>query len=168
MPSARLPAVATNSFVVAQPAKQTAATDAIASASRSAFIGLPFIEDGATIALCGLRRQTTREMDFTTIGCAASAPPSLQARVSGVAKLHACPVSQRRTKIEMRRFTRQSNGFSKKLENLEAAAALHFAHYNLVRIHKTLRATPVMAAGVTDRLWSMEDLLGAMTNAHYT
>jgi IS1 family transposase len=51
-------------------------------------------------------------------------------------------------RMSMRRFTRLTNAFSKKLENLQAAVALHFAHYNLVRLHKTLRVTPAMAAGV--------------------
>ena len=55
-------------------------------------------------------------------------------------------------RMSMRRFTRLTNAFSKKLENLQAAVALHFAHYNLVRVHKTLRVTPAMAAGVSDRL----------------
>jgi hypothetical protein len=55
-------------------------------------------------------------------------------------------------RMSMRRFTRLTNAFSKKLENLQAAVALHFAHYNLVRVHKTLRVTPAMAANVTDRL----------------
>jgi hypothetical protein len=62
-------------------------------------------------------------------------------------------------RMSMRRFTRLTNAFSKKLENLQAAVALHFAHYNLVRLHKTLRVTPAMAAGVTDRLWSLEELV---------
>lgn len=62
-------------------------------------------------------------------------------------------------RMSMRRLTRFINGFSKKIENLQAAVALHFAHYNLVRIHKTLRVTPAMAAGVTDRLWSLEELV---------
>ena len=52
----------------------------------------------------------------------------------------------------MRRFTRLTNAFSKKVENLEHAVSLHFMYYNFVRIHKTLRVTPAMAAGVTDRL----------------
>jgi hypothetical protein len=59
----------------------------------------------------------------------------------------------------MRRVIRLTNAFSKKLENLQAAVALHFAHYNLVRVHKTLRVTPAMAASVTDRLWSLEELV---------
>lgn len=62
-------------------------------------------------------------------------------------------------RMSMRRFTRLTNAFSKKLENLQAAVSLHFAHYNLVRLHKTLRVTPAMAANVTDRLWSLEELV---------
>jgi transposase-like protein len=61
-------------------------------------------------------------------------------------------------RMHMRRFTRLTNGFSKKLENHANAIALHFAYYNFVRIHQTLRMTPAMAAGVTDRLWEMADL----------
>lgn len=59
----------------------------------------------------------------------------------------------------MRRFTRLTNGFSKKLENLKGAVALHFAHYNMVRVHKTLRVTPAMSAGVSDRLWTLQELV---------
>ncbi|MGH7913448.1 MAG: IS1 family transposase [Candidatus Binataceae bacterium] len=62
-------------------------------------------------------------------------------------------------RMQVRRFTRLTNGFSKKRTNHAAAVALHFAHYNLVRVHRTLRCTPAMAAGVTDRLWSVENLL---------
>jgi IS1 family transposase len=62
-------------------------------------------------------------------------------------------------RMQMRRFTRLTNAFSKKLENLKAAVALHFAHYNFVRIHGTLRMTPAMAAGVTKELWSVRDLI---------
>lgn len=58
-----------------------------------------------------------------------------------------------------RRFTRLPNAFSKKVENLAYAVALHAVHYNFVRIHKTLRTTPAMAAGLTDRLWSIEELV---------
>jgi len=63
-------------------------------------------------------------------------------------------------RMSMRRFTRLTNGFSKKLENLKAAVSLHFAHYNFVRLHKSLRITPAMAAGVSDRLWTLEELVG--------
>ena len=62
-------------------------------------------------------------------------------------------------RMSMRRFTRLTNAFSKKLENLQAAVALRFAHYNLVRVHKSLRITPAMAANATDRLWSLEELM---------
>jgi hypothetical protein len=61
-------------------------------------------------------------------------------------------------RMAMRRFTRLTNAFSKKLANHEAAVALHFMHYNFVRIHQSLRVTPAMAAGVTDRLWSIDDI----------
>ena len=59
----------------------------------------------------------------------------------------------------MRRFTRLTNGFSKKLENRIAAISLHFMYYNFVRIHQTLRVTPAMAAGVTDRVWEIADIV---------
>ncbi len=62
-------------------------------------------------------------------------------------------------RMQARRFTRLTNAFSKKLSNLKAQVALHFAHYNFVRIHQTLRCTPVMAAGITDHLWGIEDLV---------
>jgi hypothetical protein len=62
-------------------------------------------------------------------------------------------------RMECRRFTRLTNAFSKKLANLKASVALHYAHYNFVRIHRTLRMTPAMAAGVSNRLWSVEELI---------
>ena len=65
-------------------------------------------------------------------------------------------------RMHMRRFTRLTNGFSKKIENHVNAVALHFAYYNLVRVHKTLRMTPAMAAGVVDRLWEMADLVAVL------
>ena len=58
----------------------------------------------------------------------------------------------------MRRLTRLANGFSKKVENLEHAISLHFMHYNFVRIHKTLRVTPAIQAGVSDHVWSIEEI----------
>ena len=58
----------------------------------------------------------------------------------------------------MRRFTRLTNAFSKKIDSHIHALSLYFLFYNLVRIHKTLKVTPAMAAGITDRLWSMEDI----------
>ena len=61
-------------------------------------------------------------------------------------------------RMHMRRFTRLTNGFSKKVENHAHAVALHMMYYNFVRIHKTLRVTPAMEAGVADRLWAIEDI----------
>jgi hypothetical protein len=59
----------------------------------------------------------------------------------------------------MRRFTRLTNAFSKKVENHTYAVALHMMYYNFVRIHQTHRVTPAMAAGVTDRLWEVSDIV---------
>ncbi|MBI1808162.1 MAG: DDE-type integrase/transposase/recombinase [Ignavibacteria bacterium] len=61
-------------------------------------------------------------------------------------------------RMNMRRFTRLTNAFSKKIDNHENAIALHFMYYNFVRIHKTLRVTPAQAAGITTKLWEVEDL----------
>lgn len=62
-------------------------------------------------------------------------------------------------RMHIRRFTRLTNAFSKKLENHVAAIAIHYMHYNFCRIHQTLRVTPAMAAGVTDRVWAIADLV---------
>jgi hypothetical protein len=61
--------------------------------------------------------------------------------------------------MNMRRFTRLTNGFSKKVDNLKHAVALHFMYYNFVRVHKTLGVTPAMAAGITDHVWTIEDIV---------
>jgi IS1 family transposase len=65
-------------------------------------------------------------------------------------------------RMKMRRMTRLTNAFSKKVEGLEAAVALHFMHYNFCRIHQTLRTTPAMAAGVADHVWSIEEVVGLL------
>jgi IS1 family transposase len=65
-------------------------------------------------------------------------------------------------RMSMRRFTRLTNGFSKKVENHEAAIALHFMHYNFARIHQTLRCTPAMQAGVSDHVWSFEEIVNLL------
>lgn len=62
-------------------------------------------------------------------------------------------------RMGMRRFTRLTNGFSKKIENHEHAIALHFMHYNFCRVHQTLRVTPAMAAGVSDHVWTLAELV---------
>ncbi|MGH6935448.1 MAG: hypothetical protein ACRED2_04540 [Methylocella sp.] len=66
--------------------------------------------------------------------------------------------------MQQRRFTRLTNAFSKKLENHKAAVALYVAHYNLCRVHETLRVTPAMQLGVTDHIWSIGELLDAAMN----
>jgi len=60
----------------------------------------------------------------------------------------------------MRRFTRLTNAFSNKVENLAHAVALHFMYYNFARVHKTLRVTPAMEAGVSDHVWNLEEIAG--------
>ena len=67
-------------------------------------------------------------------------------------------------RMSMRRFTRLTNAFSKKVENLEAAVALHFMWYNFGRIHQTLRVTPAMAAGVADHVWSIGEIADLLPN----
>jgi len=72
-------------------------------------------------------------------------------------------------RMSMRRFTRLTNAFSKKVENLAAAVSLHFVYYNFARPHQTLtkanggrKTTPAMAAGLADRVWTLDDLVGLL------
>jgi hypothetical protein len=67
-------------------------------------------------------------------------------------------------RMQMRRFKRLTNGFSKKRANHAAAVCLHFAHYNFVRLHKTLRMTPAMAHGISDHIWTVDELLERISN----
>ncbi len=62
-------------------------------------------------------------------------------------------------RMGVRRFTRLANAFSNKLENHVHALSIYFMHYNFVRIHQTLRCTPAMEAKVTEKLWSLEDMV---------
>lgn len=62
-------------------------------------------------------------------------------------------------RMQMRRFTRLTNGFSKKFENHWAALALYFGYYNFCRIHSTIRVTPAMEAGITDHVWDLAEML---------
>lgn len=66
-------------------------------------------------------------------------------------------------RMGMRRFTRLTNGFSKKIENHSHAVAIYYMHYNFCRIHKTLRVTPAMEAGISDHVWTIEEIAG-LTN----
>ncbi len=65
----------------------------------------------------------------------------------------------------MRRYTRLTNAFSKKVENLAAAVSLHFAYYNFCRVHKSLGTTPAVAAGVADHVWTLDELIGLLDAA---
>jgi len=64
-------------------------------------------------------------------------------------------------RMNIRRLTRLTNAFSKKIENLQAAVALHFAHYNFCRVHQTLRVTPAMQAGLAGHVWSVKEIVEA-------
>lgn len=65
-------------------------------------------------------------------------------------------------RMGIRRFTRLTNAFSKKVENLQMAVALHFMYYNFARVHQTLRVTPAMEAGVADHVWSLGEIVGLL------
>jgi hypothetical protein len=65
-------------------------------------------------------------------------------------------------RMGMRRFTRLTNAFSKKVENHAAQVALHFMYYNYCRIHQTLRVAPAMQAGLTDHVWELEELVSLL------
>jgi len=65
-------------------------------------------------------------------------------------------------RMSMRRMTRLTNAFSKKIENQAHAVAIHFMHYNFARIHQTLRVTPAMQAGIADHVWSLEEIAGLL------
>src|SRR5436309_44357 len=65
-------------------------------------------------------------------------------------------------RMSMRRLTRLTNGFSKKVENLTHALSLHYLHYNFCRIHQALRVTPAMEAGISDHVWSLEEVIALL------
>jgi hypothetical protein len=65
-------------------------------------------------------------------------------------------------RMSMRRFTRLTNAFSKKVENHAAAVALYFMYYNFARVHQTLRVTPAMEAGISDHVWSIDEIVALL------
>jgi IS1 family transposase len=67
-------------------------------------------------------------------------------------------------RMGMRRFTRLTNGFSKKVDNLKHSVALHYMYYNFARVHKTLGVTPAMAAGITDHVWAIDEIIALTDN----
>ncbi len=90
---------------------------------------------------------------FITKQVAHGVPDLSRATTSHVERLNLA------TRMHIRRFTRRCNGFSKKLENHRAAVSLHVAWYNFCRVHESLRVTPAMDAGITDHVWSIEELV---------
>jgi hypothetical protein len=69
------------------------------------------------------------------------------------------------TRMSVRRYTRLTNAFSKKVENHVAAVSLHFMHYNFCRVHQTLKTTPAVAAGVADHVWKLSEIIALLENA---
>ncbi len=109
------------------------------------------------IKLYGASQEETRYSPAECIGCETSI-------VTGNPKAKHISTSfierQNLTmRMGMRRFTRLTNGFSKKIENHFYAVAIHFMHYNFCRVHKTLRVTPAMEAGIADHVWTIEEML---------
>ena len=139
--------------------------------------------DGLQVYFEAVKHTFNREVDYAQIVKLYGPAPGPKGRYSppictGARKKHVCgnpawkDVStsyverQNLTmRMHMRRFTRLTNGFSKKLESHINAIALHIAYYNFVRVHQTLRVTPAMAAGVTKRLWEMADLVNVIDAA---
>ena len=111
------------------------------------------------IKIYGASQEETRYSPAECIGCDTKV-------ISGKPKMEhvstSCVERQNLTmRMGMRRFTRLTNGFSKKVENHFYAVAIHFMHYNFCRIHKSLRVTPAMEAGITDHVWTIYEMLGA-------
>ena len=99
-----------------------------------------------------LRRYSLTEFRGTTQGVVSGNPDPKHISTSYVERQNLT------MRMGMRRFTRLTNGFSKKVQNLEHAVSLHFMHYNFARIHKTLRVTPAMEADISDHVWTLEEI----------
>lgn len=100
------------------------------------------------------RRYSPARVKGTIQGTVAGAPDEQHVSTSFVERQNLT------MRMSMRRFTRLTNGFSKKVENHGHAVSLHFMYYNFGRIHKTLRVTPAMEAGISDHVWSLEEIAG--------
>lgn len=116
------------------------------------------------IKLYGNELTTGAETRYSPAACVGSR----KIRVSGspieeLVSTSICERSNLTIRMSSRRFTRLTNGFSKKVENHGHACAMHFAYYNLCRIHSTIRVTPAMEAGVSDHVWSVEELIEKAT-----
>jgi IS1 family transposase len=122
------------------------------------------IDYAMLVKLYGADREETeaRYSPSECIGCRAIP-------ISGIPKTkHICTSFVERQnltmRMSMRRFTRLTNAFSKKVENHAQSVALHFMYYNRVRIHQSLRVAPAMAAGISDHVWEVEDLVSLLPN----
>jgi IS1 family transposase len=102
------------------------------------------------------RRYSTGDCIGTQTAVMSGAPDPLHISTSFVERQNLT------MRMSMRRFTRLTNAFSKKIDNHVAAIALHFMHYNFCRVHKTLRVTPAMEAGLAVHVWSIEELVAIM------
>lgn len=137
--------------------------------------------DGHTVYATAVRGAFGRDVDYAQIvkvytsdGSGRYSPPDLRdcetvAMVGSPDSRHISTSYVERQnltmRMSMRRFTRLTNGFSKKVENLTAAVSLHFAHYNFCRVHKTLGTTPAVAAGLSDHTWTLAELIGLLEQA---
>ncbi len=106
------------------------------------------------------------ELDDSYYGPAKCIGETIRRRVGSPDPRHATTSHVERQNLTMRmgmrRFTRLTNAFSKKAENLAHAVSLHFMHYNFCRVHKTLGVTPAMEAGISDHAWTIEELVGLL------
>lgn len=138
--------------------------------------------DGHGMYLVAVEDAFGSEVDFSQLVKIYGTPPEAEKRYSPAqcigAEKHTINGNPDRAKVStsyverqnltmrmnMRRFTRLTNAFSKKVENLWCAVSLHFMYYNFCRIHQTLKMTPAMKAGVTDHLWEIEDILSLLNS----
>ena len=111
----------------------------------------------------GVEQTETRYSPAQCLGCTVK---TISGRPDPYHVSTSCVERQNLTmRMSMRRFTRLTNGFSKKVENHAHAVAIHYMHYNFARIHKTLQITPAMAAGISGHVWSIEEIVGLLDAA---
>ena len=103
------------------------------------------------------RRYSPNKVIGTTVAVVQGAPDRQHTTTSHVERANLT------MSMGMRRFTRLTNGFSKKIENHMFAVSLHFMHYNFARVHKSLRVTPAMEAGISDHAWSIEEIVSLIS-----
>jgi IS1 family transposase len=109
------------------------------------------------------RESETRYSPAECIGCRAI-PITSEPKARHISTSYVEPQNLT-MRMSMRRFTRLTNAFSKKIDNLGHAVALHFMHYNFCRVHQTLRVTPAMEAGIADHVWTLEEVVNLLSNS---